>query len=104
MIYSEKRNEILISSREKQVKELLFRHVISDVDLTSNEQLLVEKYNLPLNLILSSKAQRAEYDRQWINAVRLWIEAKQWRRAHEIYSTYVFHDTLLKGCFFRFQQ
>jgi len=91
------KKNVLLFSREKFVKELLSRHVTSDVELTSNEQILVEKYNLPSNLILSTKAQRAEYDKQWTNAVRLWIQAKQWRRAHETYCTNVFHETLLKG-------
>jgi len=79
------------------VKEFLHRHVTSNTDLTQNEQILIDKYNLPLNLILSTKAQRAEYDKQWMNSVRLWIDAKQWRRAHDTYCNYVFHDTLLKG-------
>ncbi len=79
------------------VKEFLHRHVTSDICLTPNEQILVDKYNLPLNLILSTKAQRAEYDKQWMNAVRLWIDARQWRRANDTYCNYVFHDTLLKG-------
>jgi len=79
------------------VKEFLDRHVTSNIDLTQNEQILIDKYNLPLNLILSTKAQRAEYDKQWMNAVRLWIDAKQWRRAHDVYCNYVFHNTLLKG-------
>lgn len=82
------------------VKEFLHGHVTSDVDLIENEQILIDKYNLSLNLILSTKAQRAEYDKQYTNAVRLWIDAKQWRRAHDIYCSYVFHDTLLKGLYF----
>jgi len=87
-------------SREKLVKEFLHRHVTSTIDLTQNEQMLIDKYNLPLYLILSTKAQRAEYDKQWMNAVRLWIDAKQWRRAHDTYCNYVFHDTLLKGFYY----
>jgi len=87
-------------SREKLVKEFLHRHVTSNIDLTQNEQILIDKYNLPLYLILSTKAQRAEYDKQWMNAVRLWIDAKQWRRAHDTYCNYVFHDTLLKGFYY----
>jgi hypothetical protein len=81
------------------VNEFLHRHVTSDIDLNEDEQTLVDKYNLPLNLILSTKAQRAEYDKQWMNAVRLWIDAKQWRRAHDTYCSYVFHNTLLQGFF-----
>ena len=69
----------------------------STIDLTEDEQMLVDKYNLPLNEILAKKAQRAEYDKQWMNAVHLWIDAKQWRRAHDTYCSYVFHETLLKG-------
>ncbi|CAF3653893.1 unnamed protein product [Adineta steineri] len=84
-------------NREKMVNEFLHRHVISDKDLSQDEQILVDKYNIPLKLILSTKAQRAEYDKQWMNAVRLWMDAKQWRRAHDTYCHYVFHDTLLKG-------
>jgi hypothetical protein len=79
------------------VNEFLHRHVTSNIDLTQDEQTLVDKYNVPLKLILSTKAQRAEYDKQWTNAVRLSIDAKQWRRAHDTYCHYVFHDTLLKG-------
>jgi hypothetical protein len=90
-------NILLFCSREKMVKEFLHRHVTSNIDLTQNEQILIDKYNLPLYLLLSTKAQRAEYDKQWTNAVRLWIDAKQWRRAHDTYCNYVFHDTLLKG-------
>lgn len=77
--------------------EFLHRHVTSNIDLTQDEQILVDKYNMPLKLILSTKAQRAEYDKQWMNSVRLWIDAKQWRRAHDTYCCYVFHDTILKG-------
>lgn len=79
------------------VNEFLQRHVTSDVDLIQDEQTVVDKYNTPLNFVLSAKAQRAEYNKQWMNAVRLWIEAKQWRKAHDTYCYYVFHDTLLKG-------
>jgi hypothetical protein len=79
------------------VNEFLHRHVTSNIYLTQDEQTLVDKYNVPLKLILSTKAQRAEYDKQWMNAVRLSIDAKQWRRAHDTYCHYVFHDTLLKG-------
>ena len=79
------------------MKEYLHRHVTSDMDLTSDEQILVDKYNLPLPIILSSKAQRAEYEKQWLHAVRLWIDAKQWRRAHDAFCNHVFHDILFKG-------
>ena len=85
------------SSRQKLLDECLHRHVTSTIDLTEDEQTLVAQYNLPLNEILAKKAQRAEYDKQWMNAVHLWIDAKQWRRAHDTYCTYVFHETLLKG-------
>ncbi|UJR23692.1 hypothetical protein I4U23_026674 [Adineta vaga] len=84
-------------NREKMINEFLHRHVSSNIDLNEDEQILIDKYNIPLKLILSTKAQRAEYDKQWTNAVRLWIDAKQWRRAHDTYCYYVFHDTLLKG-------
>ncbi|CAF1295275.1 unnamed protein product, partial [Adineta ricciae] len=85
------------TNREKMINEFLHRHVSSTVDLSEDEQSLIDKYNIPLKSILSTKAQRAEYDKQWMNAVRLWIDAKQWRRAHDTYCHYVFHDTLLKG-------
>lgn len=86
-----------VSSREKWVKEYLNRHVTSDMDLTPDEQILLDKYNLPLPLVLSSKAQRAEYEKHWLHAVRLWIDAKQWRRAHDTFCNHVFHETLFKG-------
>ncbi|CAF0854956.1 unnamed protein product [Rotaria sp. Silwood1] len=85
------------TNRKKMINEFLHRHVTSNIDLTQEEQTLVDKYNIPINMILSAKAQRAEYDKQWMNAVRLWIDAKQWRKAHDTYCYYVFHDTLLKG-------
>ncbi|CAF3590685.1 unnamed protein product [Rotaria sordida] len=85
------------TNRRRIVNEFLHRHVTSNIDLTQDEQTLVDKYNIPINMILSTKAQRAEYDKQWMNAVRLWIDAKQWRKAHDTYCYYVFHDTLLKG-------
>lgn len=84
------------------VNEFLHRHVTSNIDLTQDEQILVDKYNIPLNAVLSAKAQRAEYDKQWKNAVRLWIDAKQWRKAHDTYCYCVFHDTLLRGLFLSF--
>jgi hypothetical protein len=79
------------------VKEFLQHHVSSDTDLSPDEQALMDQYDIPQKLILSTKAQRAEYDKRWSNAVRLWIDAKQWRRAHDTYCGYVFHETLLKG-------
>ncbi|CAM4813455.1 unnamed protein product [Rotaria magnacalcarata] len=85
------------TNRKRIVNEFLHRHVTSYIDLTQDEQTLVDKYNIPINMILSAKAQRAEYDKQWTNAVRLWIDAKQWRKAHDTYCYYVFHDTLLRG-------
>lgn len=96
-ILLENLREILLHSREKLVKEYLHRHVTSDMDLTSDEQILLDKYNLPLPIILSSKAQRAEYEKQWLHAVRLWIDARQWRRAHDAFCNHVFHDILFKG-------
>ncbi|CAF2416481.1 unnamed protein product [Rotaria sp. Silwood2] len=85
------------TNRKRMVNEFLHRHATSNIDLTQDEQTLVDKYNIPINIILSAKAQRAEYDKQWMNAVRLWINAKLWRKAHDTYCYYVFHDTLLKG-------
>lgn len=84
-------------SRMKMIDECLHRHVTSSVELTEDEHSLIEKYNLPLNRLLLAKAQRAEYEKEWMNAVRLWIDGKQWRRAHDIYCSFVFHQTLLKG-------
>lgn len=85
------------SSREKMVREFLHRHVSSDIHLNQDEQALIDKYAVPEKLILATKAQRAEYDKRWTNAVHLWINAKQWRKAHDTYCNYVFHDTLLRG-------
>lgn len=99
LIWFRNTEKSFLSSREKLVKEFLYRHVTCDLDLTSDEQILVDKYNLPLSIILSSKAQRAEYDKQWLHAVRLWIDARQWRQAHETFCHHVFHDILLKGLF-----
>jgi hypothetical protein len=71
--------------------------VTSSIELTDDERFIVETYHLPLNRILVAKAQHAEYDKQWTNAVHLLIAGKKWRRAHDIYCSFVFHDTLLKG-------
>ena len=90
------------------MREFLHCHVTSNIDLTQDERTLVDKYNIPLHFILSTKAQRAEYDKQWMNAVRLWIDAKEWKRAHDTYCYYAFHNTLLKGfyrlCLFHLQE
>ena len=67
--------------------------------MTDDENFLIEKLQLPINRILIGKAQRAEYEKQWRNSVRLWIEAKQWRRAHDTFFSFVFHEILLNGSF-----
>lgn len=67
--------------------------------MNDDENFLIEKLQLPINRILIGKAQRAEYEKQWRNSVRLWIEAKQWRRAHDTFFSFVFHEILLDGSF-----
>ncbi|CAF1110950.1 unnamed protein product [Didymodactylos carnosus] len=85
------------NSRLTLIRECLNHHMTSECDITQDEQYLIDQFCIPFELIMSSKALRAENDKRYTNSVLLWLQAKKFRRTHDLYCNHIFHDTLLQG-------
>ena len=90
--------------REVHVRESLERHcrVNEDdsIDLTDEESLLVERFNVPVEWIHEAKALHAKYTKEHFKEAMLLIRACQWNRAHQVILEHLAADSIIEGFFF----
>lgn len=83
------------------MRESLERHCRANdddsIDLTDEENLLVERFNVPVEWIYEAKALHAKYMKEHFKEAILLIRACQWNRAHQVILEHLAADSIIEG-------
>ena len=67
------------------------------IELIDEEDLLVEKFNVPVEWIYEAKALHARYTKDHYKEAMLLIRACQWNRAHQVILEHLAADSIIEG-------